>query len=219
MLRFFNEQWDAVPTAFLDTETTGRFPGRDRTVQVGVVRFERGEVVGSVWSYIDPGIPIPAEATAVHGITDDMVRGAPKLDEYLEREDVQRLIRDAQPGGYNHGFDKRFLPPIGDVDWDWPWVDPLTLIRKVDRYVRGAGKQKLAAACERHGVTLLSAHSAAADAEAAGQLFYKIGRREFPERYTMGQLLSWQQRAEAAEWERFWSWRASAPPRDAQTNG
>jgi DNA polymerase III subunit epsilon len=213
VIRFFNEQWDRVPTVFLDTETTGRFPGRDRTVQVGVVRFERGEAVGSVWSYIDPGMPIPAEATSVHGITDDHVRGAPSLAEYFAREDVTRLLRDAQPGGYNHGFDKRFLPPVGDVDWDWPWVDPLTLIRKVDRFVRGKGKQKLAAACERHGVTLLDAHSAASDAAAAGQLFYKIGRQEFPARYTMGQLLSWQLRAEALEWERFHGWLSQQPPR------
>jgi DNA polymerase-3 subunit epsilon len=214
MLRYFNQQWDTVPLVVLDTETTGKYPGRDRTVQVGIVRFEHGVVVGSAWSYVDPGMPIPAEATAIHGITDQQVAGAPTLAEYFSQAEVVRLVTDAQPGGYNCGFDKRFLPPIGSVDWDWPWADSLTLIRKVDRYVGGKGNQKLAAACSRHGVELANAHDAAADAKAAGELLYKLGREQFPKPYTMGKLLSWQLRAEAAEWERFHIWRSGLPPRE-----
>lgn len=217
MLRYFNQQWDTVPITVLDVETTGKIPGRDRTVQVGICRFEAGQLVGSVWSYIDPGMPIPAEVTAFHGIGDDQVRGAPTLDEYFAREDVARLIRDAQPCAYNYGFDQRFLPPIDGVDWDWPWIDPLTLIRKVDRYVGGKGNQKLEAACARHGVELTKAHDASADAKAAGDLLFKLGREQLPRPYTLGQLLSWQVKAEALEWARFWNWRAGLPPREAQS--
>lgn len=42
MLKYFNQQWDTVPVTIIDTETTGVQPGRDRTVQVGIVRFEGG---------------------------------------------------------------------------------------------------------------------------------------------------------------------------------
>lgn len=48
MLKYFNQQWDTVPVCVIDTETTGVQPGRDRTVQVGVVRFEGGGSRGLV---------------------------------------------------------------------------------------------------------------------------------------------------------------------------
>lgn len=64
----------------------------------------------------------------------------------------------------------------------------------------------------RHGIDLTKAHDASADALAAGQLFFKLGREQFPKPYTMGQLLSWQLRATAHEWERFNRWKAQLPP-------
>lgn len=213
MLRFFNTQWDEVPAAWIDTETTGKRPGYDRTVQVGIVRFERGEPVGSVWSFIDPGMPIPAEATAVHGITDIAVQGAPTLAEYFAREDVKRILADAHYGAYNGNYDRHFVPPIGE-DWSDPWVDALTLVRKVDKWAPGKGRHKLEAACSRHGVALTEAHSAEADARAAGQLFYKLGRATFPKLYTMGRLLTWQRREEALQWGEHMNWRASLPPQE-----
>jgi DNA polymerase III epsilon subunit-like protein len=217
MLRFFNTQWDEVPVCFLDTETTGTQPGRDRTVQVGIVRFERGEVVGSVSSFINPGIPIPEAATAIHGITDVAVQGAPTLGEYFERADVMRLLAEAQYGAYNQAFDRQFVPPIGE-DWAYPWVDPLPLVRKVDKFAPGKGRHRLEAACARHGVALTEAHSAEADARAAGQLFFKLGRATFPSVYTMGRLLTWQRREEAQQWAEHMAWRASLPPREEQPN-
>ena len=216
MLKFFNAQWDEVPTVWIDTETTGKQPGRDRTVQVGIVRFERGEVVGSVWSYIDPGVPIPTEATAIHGITDDLMRGAPTLAEYFEGQNVQRLLAEAQCGAYNGNFDRFFVPPFGE-DWTWPWLDALSLVRKVDRFAKGAGRHKLEASCKRHGIELAKAHDATGDARAAGQLFYKLGRATFPKRYRMGEVLGWQRRVEAEEWIRFYSWLSTQPKLEAAT--
>lgn len=212
MLKFFNTQWDELPITVLDVETTGKTPGLDRTVQVGVVRFERREVVGSVWSYINPGVPIPSEVTAIHGVTDEHVAGAPDLAEYFTRPEVTRLISDAQPCAYNAGFDQRFLPPLDGIDWDWPWIDPLVLVRKVDRYVSGKGQKKLGPACTRYGVELTKAHDAAADAKAAGELLFKLGGEQFPKVYTLGELLTWQVKQQACEWARHMSWKSTLPP-------
>jgi DNA polymerase III alpha subunit (gram-positive type) len=217
MLKFFNTQWDELPITVLDVETTGKTPGLDRTVQVGVVRFERREVVGTVWSYINPGVPIPAEVTAIHGVTDKLVIGAPELEEYFTRPDVRRLVSDAQPCAYNAGFDQRFLPPLEGIDWDWPWIDPLVLVRKVDKWAPGKGRHKLQAACDRLGVALTEAHSAEADARAAGQLFYKLGRANFPKPYTMGRLLIWQRRQEAEQWGEHMTWRSTLPPMEEES--
>jgi DNA polymerase III epsilon subunit-like protein len=64
---------DDVPIVAFDTETTG-LRVSDRLVELAAVRF-RGEEVEGEWSaLVDPGVPIPAEATAVHGIRDEDVR-------------------------------------------------------------------------------------------------------------------------------------------------
>lgn len=200
---------------WLDTETTGTRPGFDRCVQVGVVRFENGEPVDSSSALINPGIPIPPEVTLIHGITDEMVKDAITIDAFFAHPRTLKLLEGAQPGAYNGPFDKHFVPPFGE-DWTWPFLDALSLVRKVDRFAKGPGRHKLAAACERHGVELPNAHDAASDAKAAGRLFYKLGRKTFPKHYKMGEVLGWQRRTEAEEWIRFYTWLSARPPQEAQ---
>ena len=63
------------PVVFFDLETTGLSLARDRIVELAVLRVSpRGDVVERVRRY-NPGIPIPPEAAAVHGITDEAVAG------------------------------------------------------------------------------------------------------------------------------------------------
>lgn len=216
MIRFFNTLWSEVPTVWIDTETTGVKPGTDRCVQVAVVRFENGLPVGSAQSFVDPGVPIPEAATAIHGITDVAVKGAPSIEHFMARADVKALLESAQPAAYNAPFDRHFVPPFGE-DWTWPWLDALSLVRKVDRYEKGPGRHKLEATCKRHGIELTGAHDAGADAKAAGQLFYKLGLATFPDGYSLGSALGWQRRSEAEEWHRFNAWLSAQPPRETTT--
>jgi DNA polymerase-3 subunit epsilon len=88
MLKYFNTQWDEVPIVVVDTETTGKRPGVDRTVSFGLARFERGVFVGGLNQLVRCGLPIPAEATAIHGITNDHCAGKP-----LHRRSVCRRLR------------------------------------------------------------------------------------------------------------------------------
>lgn len=67
----------------LDTETTGRGPSADVVEIAWVVIDEHLEVLDEVATLIDPGRPIPAEATEVHGITDEMVAGAPTFEAFM----------------------------------------------------------------------------------------------------------------------------------------
>lgn len=209
MIRYFNKPWNEVPLAVL--ETTGPRPGYDRTVEVGIVRFEGGKPVDSFSSRVNPGVPIPADATAIHGISDADVAGSPDLGELFRRPEVTSLLEGAQPLAYNQMFDRWFIPPFGER-WEWPWLDCLSLVRHVDRFARGQGRHKLSAVCERHGVKLDAAHSAGADARACGELFYLLAPRVVPAGTTLGGLLARQMRAEAAEFLRFYSWLAEQPP-------
>ncbi|HYQ47106.1 MAG TPA: 3'-5' exonuclease [Polyangiaceae bacterium] len=214
MIKFFNTPWASVPIISIDTECTGKQPGKDRAVSVGLSRFENGICVGTFEQFVNPGMPISEEAIGVHKITDAMVASAPTIHEVFSMPSVVELLAGAQPCGYNSAFDRHFVPPFGD-DWTWPWLDALALVRKQDRYAKGNGRHKLEAACARHGVTLLEAHSAGADARAAGELLIKLGRELFPKGYTLGDALGWCRRAEAEEWFRFNAWLSVQPQREA----
>jgi DNA polymerase III epsilon subunit-like protein len=87
----------------LDTETTGLHDGA-RIVEIAVLG-----VGGSVLfeSLVNPGVPIPAEATRIHGITDDMVKTAPAFSDLLVPLTGALLNRKVVV--YNRDFDKRRL--------------------------------------------------------------------------------------------------------------
>lgn len=210
MLHRFNDPWDKVPLACIDTECTGKQPGIDKTVSFGIARFENGVFVNGIERLVNPGVPIPAEATAIHGITDDMVRDAPSLHEAFFTSEVQEMLEGAQPCAFNCSFDRNFVPPFGK-DWSWPWLDCLMMVRYVDRYVSGSGRHKLSVTCARHGIVLENAHSALADAKACGELLYKIGKKTFPKDYPLGRAIDWCKRTEQIEWLRYNLWRSRLP--------
>ena len=63
-----------------DLETTGIQPKTDAIIEIGAVRFHGNKTVGTFCTLINPGRPIPPEASAVNGITDDMVAGSPGIE-------------------------------------------------------------------------------------------------------------------------------------------
>ncbi len=216
MLRYFSDRWDTVPTVWIDTETTGTRAGVDRACSIAIVRFECGLPVDSGSCLVNPGIPIPEAATAIHGIKDSDVSGACSIAEFFAHPSTQRMLLGAQPAAYNAPFDRNFVPPFGD-DWTWPWLDSLSIVRIVDRYERGHGRHRLEATAARHGVKLSKAHDAESDARAAGELFYRLVPKlgDLPPGVTLGHLLRWQREQEAQEWFRFSQWLSRQPPKEA----
>ena len=65
------------PLAVLDLETTGTDTKIDRIVEVSVLKLSPGGQLDHRTRRVNPGVPIPPEATAVHGITDDDVADCP----------------------------------------------------------------------------------------------------------------------------------------------
>lgn len=171
--------WPVHAITALDTETTG-VTDADRVCEIGAIRFEAFKPVQRFSSLVNPGRPIPAAATAVHGITDDMVKDAPTLADLAV--DLFLICDGAIPAAYNAPFDRdmihRTLTAAACPAFDplQSWIDVFVIIASehVDRYVRGAGRLKLAATCQRWGVPLTSAHRAAGDAEATGRLLFKL---------------------------------------------
>jgi DNA polymerase-3 subunit epsilon len=87
------------PLAFFDLETTGIDPARDKIVEVAVVRVDPDGSRRTALHRVNPGRPIPKEATAIHGIGDDDVRDAPAFAAIAPG--LSTLLEGADLAGFN----------------------------------------------------------------------------------------------------------------------
>jgi DNA polymerase-3 subunit epsilon len=94
--------------AFVDVETTGIDPATSAVVEVACQVVDRGRVVATFESLVDPGMPIPPFVTAIHGIDDAMVAGQPRLGQLIPA--LTELCAGAVLVAHNAAFDRRFLP-------------------------------------------------------------------------------------------------------------
>jgi DNA polymerase-3 subunit epsilon len=174
-----------LPLAVIDTETTGKDPARgDRVVEIAIVHFDKGEVQERYALLVDPGIPIPAEASEVHGITDADVKGQPRFEAIAKK--VTELLAGRIAVAYNATFDRNFiyaemrragitpgtdrrLPPA--LRSNVEWIDPLVWARAVQP---GEKSYKLGEVASRLNVSLVNAHRATDDAEAAGRVLMAL---------------------------------------------
>ncbi len=167
--------WHSGLLGSYDCETTGTDPFSARLVSAAFVTStgERHEFL------VDPGVEIPAEAAAVHGISTEQARtyGAQPA-EALERIAAllaEHLAKGAPLVVFNAPFDltlleaeleRHGLRALRDrVPAVAPIVDPLIIDRTMDRYRKGS--RTLEAQCAHYGVTIENAHDACADAVAA----------------------------------------------------
>ena len=96
------------PLAFLDLETTGTSPERDRILEIAVLMVSPGGRITRFSSLVNPGIPIPPEATAVHGISQEEVADKPAFGEIAGQ--LARDLASCDLVGFNlRRFDLRML--------------------------------------------------------------------------------------------------------------
>jgi DNA polymerase-3 subunit epsilon len=169
-----------------DLETTGIDVGTSRIVSANVsVIGPDGEPIERRDWLADPGVEIPPQASAVHGITTERARreGRPAAEVVAE---VVEAIRSVLGRGlaltvYNAPYDLSLLrhealrhgvEPIAEPA---PIIDPLVIDRAVDRYRKG--KRTLEVSAVLYGVSLMDAHDAGADAIAAGRVAQAIAAR------------------------------------------
>jgi len=209
--------WTDGPMVSWDTETTGSDPETARIVTTATVAIRPGAPVAPTEWLVDPGVEIPAEATAVHGITTEHARAHGAKAEAAVAALVAHLLAEAMQGVplviYNAKYDltvldrecRRYgLETLTDECWshgvDLFVIDPFVIDRAVDKYRRG--KRTLAATAAHYGIELseTEAHTASGDCLAAARIAGKIGRA-YSEVGTLslGQLQKFQARAHA-EW-------------------
>lgn len=173
----------------LDTETTGVDVFNDRIVTLFLgLMDDTGSFVQEQHFLINPGVPIPAEAAAVHGISTELAV-AQGVDPVTALELSRRIIEvEAGENGlplvvYNASFDlslleaefvRHGLEPLGFDNGRYKIIDPLILDKHLHRYRKGKGGRKLTAVAPIYGVPVEeNAHDAAADCLMAGRIARK----------------------------------------------
>lgn len=87
------------PLAFFDLETTGIQIGKDKIVEICILKVQAdGTEECKTWR-VNPGMPIPKQSSDIHGITDEMVKDCPPFSQLAN--EVHNFIKDADLSGYN----------------------------------------------------------------------------------------------------------------------
>lgn len=175
--------WDGPLVAF-DTETTGPDPDTARIVTAHLSLVTPGADPESYDWLLDPGVDIPAGATAVHGVTTQQAQdgGIPAAQGIADILGVLRyLTADGAPVvAFNACYDftvldrearRHGLPPFVPA----AVVDPYVLDKKLDTYRKGS--RKLTDVANHYGVGFDGAHEASADALAAAAIVRAMGAR------------------------------------------
>ncbi|MFJ8347015.1 3'-5' exonuclease [Streptomyces sp. NPDC094153] len=183
--------WYEGPLAAFDTETTGVDVETDRIVSAALVVQDAPGFRPRVHRWlVNPGVPVPEAATAVHGLTDEHLHlngrwPAPVMYEMAEELAEQaalgrplvvmnapfdltlldRELRRHRASSLEHWFEASPLRVL----------DPRVLDKHLDRYRKG--RRTLTDLCAHYEVALQDAHDAAADALAALEVVRALGRR------------------------------------------
>ena len=148
-----------------DIEATGPDIYVDRIVEIAMVRLNPSGTSSEFRVLVNPGVPIPAEAAEIHGITNDQVAREPSFEDVAP--DILGMMENADLGGYNL---LRFDIPMLRAEFD-RIKRPLSLegvrIIDVQRIFHQQERRTLGAAYEFYcGKTLVDAHGALPDARA-----------------------------------------------------
>lgn len=124
-----------APIVAFDLEATGLNPEFDRIVEFCFIGLDEDLNEIDRWvEKVNPGIPIPAETTEIHGISDADVADLPGFAHHAAK--IQSILQDATLMAYNHGYDMNLvhyeLVRHGQrgLDMDHPVIDPLIIFRQ-----------------------------------------------------------------------------------------
>lgn len=165
--------WREMSFVSVDVETTGFETDTCRVIEVGIVRFERGQIAERWGSLVNPGIAIPEDSSRITGITDAMVADQPRFADL--KWEVYGRLRDRLFVAWNADFDWGFLAAelarCGLTLPSVPMLDPLVWAR---RLMPSDNRHNLGAICDKFGIPLENAHRAEDDAEACGRVVLRL---------------------------------------------
>jgi DNA polymerase III subunit epsilon len=168
--------FDGTRLAVLDTETTGLEPSQGHgIVEVAWVALDGGEI-GETWStLVQPGRPIPPDASAVHGITDLMVREAPVAA--VVAAELESRCAGRTLVFHNAAFDLPFLAALLRAGGRGPLSHAVLDTLGLARGLGDPGSNSLGALATRFGLPAEAAHRALGDALTTARLLQVLAAR------------------------------------------
>ncbi len=156
----------------LDFETTGLYPRNDRIIEIGAVLMKNGEELDRLETLIDPERRLDKKIIETTGITDDMLKGAPKIEEMLPK--LLEFIGDRPIAAHNARFDACFITRecqrLG-LSFELTAIDTLILSQNLLPQLK---KHKLDLVAKELNLGDFNHHRAADDALICGQILAKL---------------------------------------------
>lgn len=161
----------------IDLETTGLDPKYDKVIEIGAVKVVDGQITEEFSSFVNPRRLLPGYTTNLTGITDEMLDGAPEIEELIEQ--VVCFCGGLPILGHHVIFDYSFLKRAAvnkGLDFEKNGIDTLTICR---RLMPECEKKNLMSAIEYYGIDPETAHRALSDARMAHFLYQTVKKGYF----------------------------------------
>lgn len=121
---------------FVDVETTGVEPQKDRLIEIAALATRGTEVLGSFHTLVDPGVLVPPEITALTGIESSQLKGAP--DPATAVRELASFVAGRDIVAHNVAFDRDFLLRIAEKNaFKGAWIDSVQLAQIALPRLRG----------------------------------------------------------------------------------
>ena len=163
-----------------DLETTGLSSKRDRIIEIGAVLMENGRELDRFQTFVDPGMRLQKETVDLTGITDDMLKGAPKLEEVFPK--FLEFVGDRVLVAHNADFDTGFIRAACEkLGYPYRFTSADTLVMS-QNLLPHLSKFKLDVVANALNLPEFNHHRAADDAVTCGliaaKLFEKLGEMD-----------------------------------------
>lgn len=171
MPRIVRMELESAMFAVLDVETTGLSHDQGhRVCEVGVIKLRAGKEIDRYHTLVQPGMPVPAEATKIHRITDEMLKEAPSFSLIARplREFLAGTVMIAQNARFDLGFINSEFLRTGLGKLAIPVVDTVTLARRVRPGLSGYSLDRLA---HHFQIPVDARHRALGDCEVTVRVF------------------------------------------------
>ena len=155
-----------------DIETTGLKVTQEAITEIGAVRLRNGEIVETFQTFVDPERRLTPEIIGLTGITDEMLRGAPKLKDALTA--FLAFAGNAPLAAHNAEFDISFIRAgcrKCGIPFEPTYIDTLILAQNL---LPGLGKYKLDIVAEHLQLPQFNHHRASDDAVPVAQMLTKF---------------------------------------------
>ena len=157
-----------------DLETTGAKTPPCRITEIGAYRVQKGKITDEFETLVNPETPIPTFISQLTGISDQMVKNAPRFSEVAA--DFLDFIGDSVLVAHNAPFDMRFLNhEIGRIHEDYRVANPHLCTVKISRkLLPNIENHRLNTVANYYSISLVNHHRATDDARATAHIFVNL---------------------------------------------